>query len=753
MRTAARARLLRRALPYVLLLGAAGAVLRVGSAWTPRPRADFVFNNGAEVQSLDPANVTGIPAGRILRHLYEGLTVKNPRTLEPEPGQALDWQVDEDGRSYAFRLRPDATWTNGDPVTADDFVWSYRRLLHPATAATYAYLLWYVQGAEAYSTWPGDLAGTEGAWVRSVAGQPAARGERLRFGLTHDLIHRVGDVAGSIEIDPGLVGTPVAAGDALGQVVGQATLAFEAPVTGRVVAINADRIADPNPVARSPLDPDNWLVEVELVPRGANDLRELKSGERYREDVLWPKVGIRARNPRVLVFELLRPTPYFLDLLSFHALFPVNRRAFEEARERWPDRWQIEWTRPENLVTNGPFTIVERRVNDRIRMAKNPRYWDARSVAFRTVEALAIDRATTAVNLYLTGACDWISGTIPPTVAGHLKGREDFRPEPFLGTYFYRINVTKPPLDDPLVRRALALSVDREAICERVTQGGQYPARGLVPPVIDDWRPQSLGPGGVVEARQLLIEAGYGGQHRRLPTIELLYNTGEQHREIAEVVAESWRKVGFTVRLKNQEWKAFLDNQTNLAYDVSRSVWIGDYADPTTFLDVFRSHNENNRTGWKNPEYDRFLDRAERAKDPVARHTLLRFAERLLLEELPIIPIYYYSSQNLVNPRLGGFYPNLLDEHPPKYWYWRSDQELEERRAERQIPLRSVTAPGPRAGLYSPSQLGERAANAANAAAGGQEADGDGATPDAAPPARETPAGAGSGRSNGRRDG
>jgi len=713
MRTAARARSLRRALPYVLLFAVAGAGLRVATSWTPRPRADFVFNNGAEIQSLDPATVTGIPAARILRHVYEGLTVKDPLTLAPRPGQARDWRVSEDGLSYTFRLRPDARWTNGDPVTAHDFVWSYRRLLHPRTAAAYAAQLWCVAGARAYGTWPPDRAAGLDTWVLPTEGRPPRAGDPVRLGVTPRFVRRLGDKLRRFQLAEGLVGRRVAAGDPLGRFFGQEWVPWTTPISGRVAAVHEALLDDPKSLAFETLAPESWIVAIEIDRAGQQAIARMPAGERYREEVLWPQVGIRAVDAHTLNFQLLRPTPYFLDVLSLPALFPVNREALESARERWPDRWPIEWTRPERLVTNGPFRIAERRVNDRIRMVKSPTYWDAENVAFRTIEALALDHAGTALNMYLTGACDWISGTIPADLAPRLREREDFRPAPFLGTYFYRINVTKPPLDDPLVRKALAMAIDRDALCETVTKAGQRAARGFVPAGMPGWVPQRFGPDSFEEARKLILETGYGSRTRKLPTIELLYNSGEAHRDIAEVVADGWRKIGFDVRLRSQEWKAFLDNQTKLAYDVSRSVWIADYADPTSFLDVFTSYSRNNRTGWANENYDSLIERAATTTDHKLRRDILRSAERILLRELPIIPIYYYTAQNLVNPRLGGFHPNLLDEHPPKYWYWMDDAELETERKRTRGTTRAVEAHGPEQGLYSPADMAERKAQRA----------------------------------------
>lgn len=581
---------IRQAVPVALLGGLLFLALR--SALSARlERADFVFNNGTEVQSFDPAIVTGVPEGRLLRHLFEGLYVKHPKTLELLPGMAESFELSPDGLDYTFHIRREARWSNGDPVTAHDYVWSWRRLLNPETAAKYAYQLYYVEGAEAFNT-------------------------------------------------------------------------------------EVDELGDP-------------LHDFDTT------------------------VGIRASDDHTLHVRLSSPTPYFRELLAFYPTFAVNRRNIEEAQERWPGSWEIEWLKPENLVVNGPFRVAERRVNDRIRLVKNPDYWDADNVAFETVDVLAVEHYGTMLNLYLTGEVDWID-RIAPNVIPRLVGREDFQPQPYLGSYFYRVNVTKPPFDDVRIRRALALTIDRRAVVEKIMKCGEAPSFGFCPPMpgyenaemahaaLDD--PDAAFAADCERARELLAEAGFGPGGRRFPTMEIHYNTSEQHRDVAEVIANSWKShLGIDVKLLNQEWKVYLDTQSNLAYDVSRSAWIGDYLDPMTFIDLFVTGGENNKTGWGNAEYDALVAEAYAEPDVERRLERIREAERILLDELPILPINYYVSRNLVNPRLGGFEENLLDEHWPKFLYWRDDAELAERRAAGRQGVELVPARGPSEGLYPPS--------------------------------------------------
>ena len=518
----------------VLLLALAGRGARLEPP-------DFAFTNPGEVASLDPAAVTGVAEMKVLRFLYEGLVVKDPRTLEPRPGVAESWEISPDGLVYTFHLRADARWSNGEPVTAQDFAFSFERLLDPRTAAAYAYQLWYVKGAQAFTS-------------------------------------------------------------------GAAGAGFET-------------------------------------------------------------VGIRALDARTLVLELAAPTPFFLDVLAGVPLAPVNRANLERLQQLYPERWRVEWTRPENLVGNGPYRLALRRVNDRLRFVKSANYWDARSVGLETIDCLAIEHLETALNLYLTGEVGWIDN-VPTAALDALRARPDFHAAPYLGAGFYRFNTTRKPFDDPRVRRALALAVDREAIAARVLRAGETPSWGLLPPGIRGAAPQSFRHGtraeDLAEARALLAERG-----TTLPAVEILFATQSTNKDVAEVVADAWRReLGVESHLLNQESRVALDSQKNLRFDVSRSSWIADHPDALGFLEIFASGSENNRTGWKNARYDELLARARLARDP-ERAALLEEAERLLLEELPILPLWSFVSRNLVDPRLEGFEANPLDEHFPKFWRWK----------------------------------------------------------------------------------
>jgi oligopeptide transport system substrate-binding protein len=703
---------LRQALAFALLAALGALALAIGSAARLEP-ADFTLNNAAEVSTLDPATVSGVPEGRVVRALFEGLCVKDPKTLEPLPGMAESWELSEDRRTYTFKIRNDARWTNGEPVTAYDFEYSWRRMLNPLTAAEYAYQLWYIRGAKQYTLLDDELeyltTTPRGSfWIRELDSgkvrvgavgtrlEPCAR-DRLRIDVAEGAqVPSMQSICSSpLLLDHQGMGLP-----------------FDAKVT----RINPELEEEISLILKDPCGAQ-WIAELEIEPGALDALRakgELLPGARYRAEIYDEHLlGLHAENESTFVVELNEPTPYFLDICAFYPVFPVSRTGIEAAQERWPGDWELKWLRPENLITNGPYAIDFRRVNDRIRLRKNELYWDADNVAFDTVDILAIDHLGTSLNLYLMGEIDWIDRPIT-NVIPRLLPREDFNPAAYLGSYFYRVNVTKPPFDDPRVRRALALAIDRHAIVTSITKAGEEIAYGFAPPGMGNYpviemRHATAGADhaanfetNLTEARMLLTEAGFDEAHP-FPTFEIHYNTDQTHKDIAEVIADGWKRhLDLNVKLLNQEWKVYLDAQKSLDYQVTRSAWIGDYPDPNTFLDMFVTGGENNRTGWGSARYDELIALAAAEGDEAKRLTHFAEAEAILLEELPILPIFYYVTRNLVNPRLGGFHANVQDEHFPKFWYWMNDEELAARRADQPDDWIQVEARGPKAGKYAP---------------------------------------------------
>ncbi len=486
------------------------------------------FCLGAEPETYDPGLAVGQPDGRVDRILFEGLTHEDPQTLAPQPACADRWEITPDGLTYTFHLRRGLRWSDGAPLTAEDFRWSWLRVLAPQTAARYAGLLSCIRGAAAFN-------------------------------------------AGTIQ--------------------------------------HAD------------------------------------------------SVGIAAPDDTTLIVRLENPTPYFLYLVQFYTYLPVPRRVIE----KWGDRW----TRPEHIVGNGAFLLEEWHQNSFFRFKRNPRYWRADAVKLDGLMAYTLEDLNTIVNLYKAGAIDWCpSGYMPSQFIPYLRAYADFRHGDYQGTYFYSMCVKRKPFGDVWVRRALNAAIDRDAIANDLLKRSRDPWGNLTPRGYPGYHHP---PGLKFDpdyARACLAKAGYP-DGKGFPKISILFNTSEDHRRIAEAVQAMWKHVlGIDVELSNQEWGSYLQATSSLQYDVARRSWIGDYLDPTSFLDLGLTGDGNNRTGWSDPHYDALLHRAEQEVDPVRRMATLAQAESLILADGPFIPIYHYSTNELVKPYVRGIYRTALDVHP-----------------------------------------------------------------------------------------
>ena len=400
----------------------------------------------------------------------------------------------------------------------------------------------------------------------------------------------------------------------------------------------------------------------------AEMLYVLKNGEAFHKGSLkdFSQVGVKAVDSRTLLVTLAGPTPYFLSMLKHYSWYPVNPRTVDKFGGM-TDR-QSGWSTLENYVGNGPFKLKKWVTNQVIEVERNPTYWDAKTVKLNGIRFFPVDNTGTEEAMYRSGRLHLTSTVNPDKIATFKRELPDqMTITPYLGSYFYRVNVTRKPFDDVRVRRALALAIDKKLLVERVVQGGQTPATGFVPagiPGYDAYTGVKYDP---AEAKRLLAEAGYPGG-KGFPKKEILINTNEAHRKVAEAVQAMWRQnLGIEVGIYNQEWKVFLDSQSKLDYDLSRSGWIGDYVYPTNFLDIFTKGNGNNDTGWVNPQYDALIARAQTSASDAERIQFLHQAEAILMDELPVIPVYWYTRVYLKSPLVVGWNSLLLDNHPYKY--------------------------------------------------------------------------------------
>ena len=497
------------------------------------------FGNADEPQELDPHVTSGIPDFQIQHALFEGLVAKHPKTLAIEPGVAESWTISDDLRTYTFHLRHNARWSNGDPVTARDFVYSWRRALQPAIGNVYAYMLYYLKNAEAY-------------------------------------------------------------------------------YKGEITDFN--------------------------------------------------QVGVKAIDDYTLAVELAAPTPFFLQLMDHHSFFPVHRDTIEKFGAI--DERGTRWTRPGNFVGNGPFVMKEWALNRVLSVVKSPTYWDAARVRLNEIRYYPIQNRSTEERMFRAGQLHITEDIPADKIADYRRDHPEVTViTPWLGTYFYRFNTTVKPLNDVRVRRALAMSIDRQEIAEAVAKGGQFPAYTFTPPNTNGYTADARLSYDVAGARRLLAEAGYP-DGKGFPELELMFNTQEEHRRVATAVQEMWKQaLNIHINLTNLDWKVYLDKESRLDYQVSRAGWIGDYLDPTNFLELFITGGGNNRTGWSNAQYDHYLKQAMLTADQDARYAILRQAEQLLMEEVPVVPIYIYTRRRLIATSVRGWEDNLLDQHPYKYLY------------------------------------------------------------------------------------
>jgi oligopeptide transport system substrate-binding protein len=332
------------------------------------------------------------------------------------------------------------------------------------------------------------------------------------------------------------------------------------------------------------------------------------------------------------------------------------------------DRKGSAWTRAGNYVGNGPFTLTDWKPNQKITVTRSHTYWDHAAVKLDGIEFFAIDNPDTEERLFRTGKLDYAYNLPLNKIETYRREHADvYHQDPYYGVYFYRLNVTKKPLDDKRVRRALALAIDRDSIIKNILRdAGQTPALNFTPPSAKFTATARL-TGDLAEAKRLLTEAGYP-DGKGMPPVELLFNTLDSHRVIAEAIQQMWKTgLGINVTLTNQEWKVYLDSQQTGNYQVARAGWIGDYSDPHTFLDLWVTGGGNNQTGWSNVDYDQLLHSALETKTEEQRMAVYQKLEAILSDEVPVIPIYFYTHVYAISPKVKNWVTTPLDN---RAWKW-----------------------------------------------------------------------------------
>ena len=499
--------------------------------------SEVVYNRGnsADPESLDPHKTSTVYEAHILRDLFLGLTTED-KNSETIPGAAESWTVSDDGLVYTFKLRQGAVWSDGTPVTAEDFVYSFRRLEDPATAAEYASMLYPIKGAE-----------------------------------------------------------------------------------------------------------------------------EINTGKGKPEDM-----GVKAVDATTLEVTLKAPTPYFVEMLTHQATYPVNKAAIEKLGD--------EWIKPGNLVSNGAYTLAEFIPNDHIKLVKNPKFYDAANVAIDTVNYFPTEDRSTAIKRFEAGELD-SNDDIPTEQMTDLKAKfgDQLRIGPYLGTYYYAIKTDKAPWDNVELRNAVSMAIDRDFLAEKVWQNSMLPGYSMVPPGIDGYTSAlaTFAETSQIDredkAKEVLAKLGYGPD--KPLKLEIRYNTSENHKNTAVAIQEQLKPLGIDVTMINTDTKTHYGHLEQKGdFDVARAGWIADYKDPETFLGISVAASGNNYSNYNSPKFEELMKAAAAAGGkPEERMKLLSEAERVLIDEVGQIPLLYYSYKNLVSPKLVGFDENVMDRHPTRF--------------------------------------------------------------------------------------
>jgi oligopeptide transport system substrate-binding protein len=574
------------------------------------------FGLGAEPQYLDPHLASSVSAHNVIIALIEGLVSEDPKTLKPVPGVAERWDISEDGLLYTFYLRKNAKWSNGDPVTAHDFVYSYKRILNPNLASQYASMLHGLKNARKYH---------EGSRVLSFeilnAGQKYSNGSKVSL---------IGSGTGFL---------------------------------GRLETNASGSITDVQILEAGKNYSSYQSIEIFDENGTGAKIRPLIGNLSWEES----NVGAVAIDNYTLQLTLENPTPYFLELLNHYSWFPAHPPTIKKFDAF--EKQGTPWTRPGNYVGNGPFILSDHKVNSVIEVKKNPNYWDAETVSLEAIRFYPIESADTEERAFRSGFLH-LTQTVSPDRIEFLKQNhpEVIHFEPYLGTYFYRFNLEEPPFDDVRVRLAFNLATDRQAIVEKVTKGGQVPARSFTPPGTGGFSPESRFRFDPKKAQALIKDYLKEKGLKSLPKIELKYNTSEGHKKVAEALQGMWKNyLGAEIQLLNMEWKVFLSTIEKRDFALARAGWIGDYVDANTFLHMWRTGDGHNNTGWSNARYDELLKLAAKESDSQKRFSYFEECEKLLSEHAPILPIYFYVHVTLRSPTVKGWHPTLLDHHPYKY--------------------------------------------------------------------------------------
>ena len=602
-----------------------------GTTAPRHPPDELCINNYSEPQWIDPGRCADGVGGDVVWNIFAGLVEFHPVSLEPIPDIAKSWEVSEDGLIYTFHLR-ESVWSDGTPLTAHDFEWSWKRVLDPKLGSKYVGNMYLFANGEARTT--GAL-----------------------------YVSKLPDNASAREIE--------AINDACRAVSDSLNNSIDATVD-RVERVNWPELGAMVYLKGST---DKKTILRDELKRAIRERFSSEVNIRVADDSI---VGIRAIDDYTLETRLRNPVPYFLRFVSFYTFLPVPRHVIEKLERQGIN--PNYWTRPEHIVSNGAYQLREWRFRQHMVFEVNPRYWNSahpKLCRIRKITTPMVESYNTCLNLYYAGEIDYPGSNVnlPAELLDRLTNYKDYRFDPYLAVYFFWLNVDEPPLDNVKVRQALSLAIDREQITKYVTRGGQIPTRDLVPDGVAGYEGLKRSIFNPDHARKLLAEAGYP-DGKGLPEITLKYNTSESHKQIAVSMQQMWKKnLNIDVIIENLEWQVHMRDLKAHRFQIGRLGWIADYSDPFTFLELLTTKCGNNHSNWSNAEYDHLIEKANQTSDANQRLQIFRQAEAIAMSEQPIIPIYVYTRPMMVKPYLKGLWGNYLDRHQWKYcwiderWY------------------------------------------------------------------------------------
>lgn len=576
---------------------------------TIKPKHSFDeiwINNREEPQYMDPTLVAGVPDGNLSWNAFYRLVAIDPQSGKPVPELADHWEVSKDGKTYTFFMRKGLKWSDGQPLTAHDAEYAWKRLMDPATGAQYQGLAAdVVENGNAFAQRAIHITGFE---------KKLASSEIQSLFTKHEVpVSKIQDRPGTNDVFVFVKGE--------GNEV----------KTQRETMINM-------------INQDH--------PWGEKVTAQITSSD---------VVGCKALDNDRFEVKLVGPLPYFVLLAEFSNFAPLPKHVIEKFKAEGKED---QWTKPGNMVCSGPFCLKEEQFKQYKIYEKNPNYWNADNVRLKKVKVVMIENETASLNSYKVGETDWIGPhLVPSEQIPNVKGFKDYHSDPYLGIYSYLLNVKQKPLDDVKVRQALSLAIDRQKITEHVLGGGQIPINSTTPDGLAGYKSYQGELFNPEKAKKLLAEAGYP-EGKGFPKLKFMYDTKETHRLIIQAVQEMWKQnLGIDVEPTNVEWKIYLDRLQRHDYQMARQAWIGDFLDPYTFLELEISTSGNNHSNWGDPEYDRLMVASNQEINPEKRMAMLYQAEKLAVETSGRIPIYVYTKNYMLKPFVKGFYPDYQDHH------------------------------------------------------------------------------------------